>query len=116
MASREQVEEKLQQLIKRLDDSGDAVKGSLRQSLPEPRVLTLHLPDLDADYWVELEDGSMGPLRHGAAENPDIRIGVNSDDLLDLIDGRSHLLPAYVAGKVRIDADLADILRLRNML
>ncbi len=116
MATEEQIEAKLQELIERLHESDEAVRGSLRDSLPEARVLTLHLPDLDADYWVELADGSMGPLHRGTHDDAHIRVGVDSDQLIDLIDGRSHLVPAYLTGSVRIEADFADILRLRRML
>lgn len=115
MASRENVEEKLRELIARLDASREGAR-SLQDSLPEPRVLTVRLPDLEADYWTTLAAGRMDELHQGKPERADIRVTVASDDLVALVDGDRHLFPAYLAGQVRIEASVADLLRLRRLL
>jgi hypothetical protein len=116
LASTTEVEEKLRELIARLDASDPEVKASLRASLPEPRVLWLRLPDLEADYWTELDANGMRRLHAGAREDAHVRISADSDELLDVIDGRRQLLPAYLAGKIRIDASFEDLLQIRRML
>ena len=115
MASRDDVQQRLEEVIARLAAS-DRGARSLADTLPEPRVLTVHVTDLPADFWTVLEAGKMGPLREGEPEEADIRIRAPSDTLLDLIDGRGSLFSAYLAGRVRIDASMSDLLRLRKLL
>jgi hypothetical protein len=35
---------------------------------------------------------------------------------VDLIDGRGSLFSAYLSGRIRIDASMSDLLRLRKLL
>lgn len=114
MADRQQVEAKLRELIGRLDEAGD-MQRSLSDSLEAPKVLAIHLPDLEADYWAEMASGRMDDLHPGAPERADIRIRVSSDDLIDLVDGRASMLSSVLAGRVKIDASLADLMRLRRL-
>jgi predicted lipid carrier protein YhbT len=115
MASRDDVQQRLEELITRLAAS-DRGARSLADTLPEPRVLTVHVTDLQADFWTVLEAGKMEPLREGKPDEADIRIRAPSDTLLDLIDGKGSLFSAYLAGRVRIDASMSDLLRLRKLL
>lgn len=116
MATVEDVERKLEELIARLRaDDGD-VKDSLRDTLPEPRILSLHLPDLDARYWAELEDGHIGALHPGEPTEAHMAIRADSDDLIALIDGDLHLVSAYLSGRIRVEASFADMLNLRRMM
>lgn len=116
MASTREIEERLRALMARLDAGDPDVKEALRASLFEPRILWLHLPDLQADYWTELDGDGMRELHAGAPGHADVRITADSNELLDVIDGRSALFPAYVSGKIRVDASLGDIVQLRRML
>jgi hypothetical protein len=115
MASRDDVQQRLEELITRLAAS-DRGARSLADTLPEPRVLTVHVTDLRADFWTVLEAGKMGPLREGEPDDADIRIRAPSDTILDLIDGNGSLFSAYLAGRIRIDASMSDLLRLRKLL
>lgn len=116
MASATEVERKLGELISRLDAGDPEVRASLRTALSEPRVLWLHLPDIEADYWTELDGDGLRELHEGSREDADVRVTADSDLLLDVIDGRAQLFPAYLSGKIRIDASFADLLQLRRML
>lgn len=110
----EEVERKLEELIARLSSSDEAA-GDLGRSLPERRILSLHVTDLDADWWTALEGGRMGRLHRGAAEGADIKMAAAAD-LVRLIDGQGSLFSAYVAGRVRIEASFSDLLRLRRLV
>jgi putative sterol carrier protein len=46
----------------------------------------------------------------------DITLRVGSDDLVDLVEGRISFLSAFTSGKVRVDASIVDLLRLRSLL
>jgi hypothetical protein len=110
------VEKKLNELIARLHTSDDDVKASLRDSLPEPRILALHLPDLEARYWAELIDGHLGDLQPGEPPEAHMQIRAESDDLIRLIDGDLHLVSAYLSGRIRVTASFEDMLSLRRMM
>jgi hypothetical protein len=115
LASKQQVERKLRELIKRLDRSGTGVQASLADTLPDPRIIELVIPDLDSAYWTEMSGGRMGALHKGSPPRSHIRVRVESDHLLQLVDGRSSLFSSYVAGQVKIEASLSDLLRLRKL-
>ncbi len=41
---------------------------------------------------------------------------LRSDDLIDLVEERTSFMSAFLSGKVRVDASLTDLLRLRTLL
>jgi hypothetical protein len=115
VATKRQVESKLRELIARLDQTQEGITV-LSQALPERRVIEVHLADLDAVYWTDLTGGRMGSLRRGpATDGPDMRLEVESDDLIDIIDGRRSMFSSYVAGRMKVEASFADIMRLRKL-
>ena len=115
MATKRQVEQKLRQLIKRLDAADGEVRGSLAGALPAPRIIEVELPDLGLAYWTELAGGRMGDIHPGSPPDPQIRVKVDSDDLVDLVDGRRSLFSSYLSGQVKIEASFGDLLRLRKL-
>ncbi|HYU57752.1 MAG TPA: SCP2 sterol-binding domain-containing protein [Actinomycetota bacterium] len=115
MATKHEVEAKLRVLIERLDGAGDGVAETLADALPEAKVVGLHVTDLDAHWWTEMSDGRFSALAPGQPDGADIRIAMTSDDLVDLVDGRANLFSKVVAGHVRVDASLSDLLRLRRL-
>jgi putative sterol carrier protein len=46
----------------------------------------------------------------------DIILRVGSDDLVDLIEGQQSFLSAFASGRVKVDASIMDLLRLRTLL
>ena len=115
VATRREVERKLRELIQRMDGAGDGVRGSLADALPDAKVIELTVTDLPGTYWTELASGRMHELHDGPVERADIRIRVQSDHLIELVDGRSSLLGSFLSGTVKIDASLGDLLRLRGL-
>ena len=114
LASKEEVEARLNELIDRLGQSDEAAR-EIGRSLPDPRTLALHITDLGAWYWTELVDGKLSPLHEGEPEDPHIRIRAASDDLVGLIEGGGNLLSAVTSGRVRIKASFSDLLALRRL-
>lgn len=115
MATKRQVESKLRQLIKRLDQADLEVRGSLAESLPETRTVEVIIPDLGTSYWTELAGGRMDGLHEGSPRQAEIRVRVSSDHLVELVDGQRSLFSAYLSGLVRIEASFSDLLRLRKL-
>ncbi len=114
MASKEEVEARLGELIDRLGQNEEAARA-LGRSLPDPRILELHVTDLDVRYWTELSEGRLGPLRDGEHDDAHIRISTGSDDLIEFVDGGVSLFSAYASGRIRIEASFSDLLKLRKL-
>jgi hypothetical protein len=115
VATKREVEQKLRELIRRLREADDRVHSSLASSLPQSRVISIEIPDLDATYWTEMSDGVMGGLHSGPPASADIRVKCNSDHLVEMVDGNRSMFSSYLAGHVRIEASFTDMLRLRKL-
>ena len=115
MPPKQEVAKKLQALIDRLDEAGPDVHQRLAGSVPS-RVVQIELTDIDTTFWSEMEDGRMSGLTEGPTPDAEIRVTTDSQTLVDILDGRKSLLSSYVAGHVRIDASMADLLSLRKLL
>jgi predicted lipid carrier protein YhbT len=115
LATKEQVQAKLTELIERLDEASGGVHESLAEALPDARVIEVHVADIDERFWTEMANGRLGKVREGRPERADIRVRLDSDDLVDLVEGKTSLFSRYLGGHVRIDASVSDLLRLRRL-
>ncbi|HEX8134282.1 MAG TPA: SCP2 sterol-binding domain-containing protein [Actinomycetes bacterium] len=113
MATKPEVERQLAALMARLDGN----EANVRSAIPSRKVLRCHVPDLDATWYSVVDDGHVSPPSEASPDGPaDITLTVGSDDLVDLVSGRVSFLSAFTAGKVRVDASIVDLLRLRSLL
>jgi hypothetical protein len=84
------------------------------------RSISCRLTDLGQVVAGRLARGSMldmAPHPDGpAAPKADIRLTMSSDDLLALTSGRLSFGPAWASGRVKLEAGLRDMLRLRSLL
>jgi hypothetical protein len=83
------------------------------------RTLELELIDLDTALRGHLRDGQIVDITEGVPASPpkaNIRLIMSSDDLLALIDGSLAFPGAWASGRIRLDASLSDLWRLRKML
>ena len=76
-----------------------------------------HVPDLGADWYSVVDQGHVSqPSETPPNGRADITLRVASDDLVDLVEGRISFLSAFTSGKVKVDASIVDLLRLRSLL
>jgi hypothetical protein len=84
------------------------------------RSLSCRLPDLEQVLLGRLSAGAVRDVRHvpddAVMPRADIRLTMSSDDLVALTDGRLHFGSAWATGRVKLEAGLRDILRLRKLL
>ena len=84
------------------------------------RTVSCRLPDLGQVLHGRLAQQRVQDLRADAETTAlpraDIRLTMTSDDLVALTDGRLAFAPAWASGRVRLDAGLRDLLRLRSLL
>ena len=113
MATKAEVERQLGLLMSRLDGN----EANVRSAIPTRKVLRCHVPDLGADWYSVVNDGHVSqPSETPPNGRADITLRVGSDDLVDLVKGRISFLSALTSGKVRVDASIVDLLRLRSLL
>ena len=80
------------------------------------RTLSCHVPDLDTTFSGRLENGHIVGLTTDEAERAQIRITAASDDLVALTDGDLDFGKAWLGGRVKVEAGVRDLLKLRSML
>lgn len=112
MATVEQIEVTLGALIGRLEH----VDTNYRAMLPARRTIEACCTDLGLMYHAYWRNGKLSDLHEGPADRPDIRIELTSVDLLEIAEGRLRFRDAYVTQRIRVDASVTDLLRLRAVL
>jgi hypothetical protein len=112
MASVAECDEALHRLADRLASaSEDARKrGSL------DRTMTCTLRDLGVTFAGRLLDGQLLDIRQVQGVTPaKVRMTLSSDDLLALVDGKLNMGSAFATGRVKIDASVLDLVKLRSI-
>lgn len=112
MATSDEVDEAVASLLDRLGQLDD---GS-RALLPSDRLIEARCPDLDYVRFAHWQGGRMLMLDGEPDRRADIRISVRSDDLIALVDGDLPFGRAYASSRLRLDASMTDLLRLRALL
>ena len=112
MATVAEVESVLDQMLSRLGQ----VDSGTRAMLPSRRVIEAACPDLGLVRHAEWRDGDLVLLEEPPRRRADIRVSIHSDDLMAISEGRMSFSRAFTANRVRIDASMTDLLRLRAVL
>ncbi len=115
MASVHDCHAAMQLLAERLD----AVDPDVRSRYAVSRTVSCYVPDLDVVFTASLGEPTVSDLRWDAGPDPgsaQIRLTAASDDLLALLEGRLAPPSAWATGRLRIEASVRDLLRLRTLL
>ena len=112
MATKRQCEAALRSLAKRLD----GVDASLRKRHAPDRTVTCRIPDLDTTFSGRLHEGALLDISNVALDDAQIRLTVSSDDLLAVTNGDLAFSSAWAEGRLKIEASVLDMIRLRGML
>jgi hypothetical protein len=96
---------------------GDLTANPAAQGLD--RSLSCRITDLQQVVEGRLHDGQITDL-HAVPEDPpparaDIRLAMSSDDLLALTDGDLDFAKAWMSGRVKMEASIRDMLKLRSL-
>lgn len=116
MASLQECEAALHELAARVA----AVDPDLRRRHTVDRTVSCLVPDLGVVFHLQLSGGSVGDLHcrpeQVTATQAQVRLTATSDDLVALIDGELAPPAAWASGRLRVEASVLDLLRLRSLL
>lgn len=79
------------------------------------RSLTCTLRDLKVIFAGQLRDGELLDIRQVDKSDGQVKMTMTSDDLLKLVSGDLPLGSAWASGRVKIDANVFDLLKLRSI-
>lgn len=102
--------------LERLAERMAAGAAHTRTRLDLDRTLACRIPDLGVAYHGHLRNGHIVDLTDGDNPRAKLRLTANSDDLIALVDGRLHLANAWSTGRVKVDASVLDLVKLRKLL
>ncbi|MEO3788183.1 SCP2 sterol-binding domain-containing protein [Actinocorallia sp. B10E7] len=113
MATVEQCEAALADLVSRLDevDPGKWAQHAVN------RTISCHISDLGVSYASRLSKNGVAPFTPtGDPKSAQVRLTVSASDLIDLAADRLSPTKAWVSGRLKIEASVLDLLRLRKVL
>jgi predicted lipid carrier protein YhbT len=112
MATVEECEAAMHKLAERMQspEAADA-RGKVLE-----RSVSCTLRDLGVTFAGELRGGGIEGIQKVDRPTGQIKLTTTSDDLVALVDGRLNLAKAWAAGRLKIDASVFDLLRLRALL
>jgi hypothetical protein len=113
MASAEECRAALQKLAGRLSE----LSADEREQYFGDRTMSVTIPDLSVTYVTLLGAGG-DPVREVAPGEPpaDIRMTASSDEVIALAEQPMNIARAWMSGRVKIEASMKDLFRLRRLL
>lgn len=115
MATLEQCRSALDKLAENLAGAN----GDLRSAAALDRSVSCWITDLDMTFLGRLVDSRIEDVTTVPGAPPErtqIRLSMSGDDLVALVDGELHFARAWGSGRVKLEAGLLDLLRLRKLL
>lgn len=110
MATVEQCEQALHTLAERLAEQDGA-----RRPVSHDRTLSCTLTDLGVTYAGRLHEGQLVDIAASTSPKAQVQLTMTSDDLVALVAGRLKMASAWATGRVKIDAGVRDLIRLRSI-
>jgi SCP-2 sterol transfer family protein len=113
MRSVEDCREALEKLAGRLAE----VPAAEREEYFGNRTMSVTVSDLGVTFRSRLGAGD-DPIREAAPGDPpaDIRLTAASDEVVSLAESPMNIARAWVSGRVKIEASMKDLIRLRRLL
>ena len=115
MASVEECDRGLRSLAERLS----AVDADTRNRYVIARTVACRVPDLGVTFLGRLDEEGLREIRCVEAvdkTDAQVRLAASSDDLLALVDGSLPVPSAWATGRLKIEASVLDLLKLRSLL
>ena len=111
MATLQECREALTELTKDIADAGEH-----RQLLDLDRSLSAKITDLDTILKGRLAGGAFVDVEESSDPAADIKLTLTSDDLVAMCHGHLHVMKAMATGKLKLQASMGDMMKLRKLL
>lgn len=105
--------------LDKLSDNMASAEGDVRTAAALDRSLSCRVTDLDVTFVGRLKDGRievLDTLQGPPLDKAQIRLAMAGDDLVAMVDGRLNFAKAWGSGRVKLEAGLRDLFRLRTLL
>ncbi|MCX5556582.1 SCP2 sterol-binding domain-containing protein [Streptomyces sp. NBC_00038] len=105
--------------LEKLSDNMASAEGDVRTAAALDRSLSCRITDLDITFVGRLRDGRievLDTLQGPPAEKAQIRLTMSGDDLVAMVNGELNFAKAWGSGRVKLEAGLRDLFRLRTLL
>ncbi|MBA2949930.1 SCP2 sterol-binding domain-containing protein [Streptomyces himalayensis] len=105
--------------LEKLSDNMAGADGAVRKAAELDRSLSCHITDLDITFTGRLKGGRievLDTLQGPPPEKAQIRLAMTGDDLVALVNGELNFAKAWGSGRVKLEAGLFDLFRLRSLL
>jgi hypothetical protein len=93
------------------------VEPELRARHVPARTVACRLVDLDVTFVGRLDEHGVHEVDESDEREPevDVRLTMDSDEMVALADGSDDFLHAWLRGRVQVSASMRDLLRLRSL-
>ncbi|MFJ3585390.1 SCP2 sterol-binding domain-containing protein [Streptomyces sp. NPDC090127] len=111
--------EECRSALDRLSDNLSRADGEVRSAAALDRSLSCHITDLDTTFTGRLADGRIRVQDTVPGPPPakaQIRLAMTGDDLVAMVAGELNFAKAWASGRVKLEAGLRDLLKLRALL
>jgi len=108
--------EECEAAMHRLADKLRSPDGQQARGKMIDRSISCHLTDLGVIFGGQLRGGDIVDIQQVAKPDGQIKLTTTSDDLLALVDGQLNFAKAWAGGRLKVDASVFDLMKLRNFL
>lgn len=114
MATVEECRQALEKLTGQIADMSPAD----RQAFLADRELSCTVADLGVTFLTHLRPDGASPVTvaNGSDGPAQVRFTVNSDELIAIADDPARFIRAWLTGRLKMEASIGDLLRLRKLL
>jgi SCP-2 sterol transfer family len=98
-----------------LADQLSGVDADTRNKVVLDRSVTCRIRDLDVVFAGQLRDGGLHNIRQVESSDGQVRLSLTSDDLIQLTSGQLNFASAWASGRLRVEASIFDLLKLRSL-
>ena len=80
------------------------------------RTVSCSVPDLGVVFTGRIDEDGLTDVKVTDDTSAQVRLAANSDDLIAMSEGRLGVPSAWASGRLKIEASVLDLLKLRGLL
>lgn len=108
--------EECEAAMHRFADHMGGLDAETRRRTSLERSVSCHLRDLGVTFRGQLRDGALHDVTRTDSTEAQIRLAMTGDDLIQLVDGSLNFAKAWATGRIKVEASVLDLLKLRSFL